>query len=76
MELVRGLMNYCHDCREGSNGIPGGWSPDSSWLWGLPRGSSLRLESSPVVRFANFFLKAVSLPHILKTFVHQEHTHF
>lgn len=36
----------------------------------------LLLESSPVVRFASFFLRAVSLPHILKTFVHQEHAHF
>ena len=56
--------------------IPGGWSPDSSWLWGLPCGCSLLVESSLVVQFASLLLKAVSLPHILQTFGYQEQTHF
>ena len=55
--------------------IPGGWSPDS-WLWGLPCGCSLFVESSLVVQFASLLLKAVSLPHILKTVGYQEQTHF
>lgn len=38
----------------------------------LPCGSDLLLESSLKVQFANLLLRAVSLPHILKTFVHQD----
>ena len=39
---------------------------------GLPCGSDLLLEPSLIVQFANCLLRAVSLPHIVKTFVHQD----